>query len=371
MTQTTGNEPPATAGETTLASAASSHSSDELSRHPLAGLLLSMARRLDAMRAEITDPAGLAVLQQEALWFAQYLDDLDAARRLDPDAQTSRLVSLDLRQIAKERVDAIAGPAALRKVTLKLEAQIVREALGEPLLVDRVLGALLYMAVLACEPGSGLSVNVSEEDGSVDFTIRPLPGSEVGAGAQDALTTAWSLPSDQLGAGLDGLQPLVDAQGGTLEARDLGPDGFELLFRLAEAKQTDSMDEGTVLIVDDDPDGAFLLEQVLVKAGFHVRIAGNGLEGLALARQSEVAVILLDVMLPGLDGFEVCHRLREDPATASTPIVMISAKSRPEDRAMGLKVGASEYMTKPLGMNEVVETVTRYMEMGKEGTHDR
>jgi len=76
-------------------------------------------------------------------------------------------------------------------------------------------------------------------------------------------------------------------------------------------------------------------------------------------------------MLPGLDGFEVCHRLREDPATAKKPIVMISAKARAEDREMGLRVGANAYMTKPLGMSDVVQTVTRYMTTTEEGSHDR
>jgi len=63
--------------------------------------------------------------------------------------------------------------------------------------------------------------------------------------------------------------------------------------------------------------------------------------------------------------------LREDPATANTPIVMISAKSRAEDREMGLQVGANAYMTKPLGMNDIVQTVSRFVTTTEEGSHDR
>jgi DNA-binding response OmpR family regulator len=75
-------------------------------------------------------------------------------------------------------------------------------------------------------------------------------------------------------------------------------------------------------------------------------------------------------MLPGIDGFEVCHRLRDDPATEAIPIIMISAKSRPEDRDMGLRVGADAYMTKPLTLNEVLQTVSRFATSPPEGSHD-
>jgi DNA-binding response OmpR family regulator len=166
------------------------------------------------------------------------------------------------------------------------------------------------------------------------------------------------------------LFPLAESQAGSLTVEVQPGAAIEITFSLPASQPASAPAENTVLIVDDDPDGAFLLEQVLLKAGFQVLIARNGLEGLSLARRKGVTVILLDVMLPGLDGFEVCHRLREDAVTAKKPIVMISAKGRPEDRQMGLRVGADDYMTKPLGMNEVVQTVTRFMKSNEEGSDD-
>jgi len=137
---------------------------------------------------------------------------------------------------------------------------------------------------------------------------------------------------------------------------------------LAGAKSV--TDAGLVLIIDDDPDGSFMLEQALAKGGYRTDTAYDGLSGLARAKQPDVALVLLDVMLPGLDGFEVCHRLRKDPATANLPIIMISAKGRDEDRATGLRMGANEYMAKPLRLAEVLEKVGAVLDPSDQEDHD-
>lgn len=114
---------------------------------------------------------------------------------------------------------------------------------------------------------------------------------------------------------------------------------------------------GLVLLVDDDPDSVFMLEQAVEKAGYTTTKAYDGLTALNKAQSEDVALILLDVMLPGMDGYEVLRRLRADPETANLPIVMVSAKSRPEDIDMGLRLGANQYLTKPLRLAQVVSTV--------------
>lgn len=112
-----------------------------------------------------------------------------------------------------------------------------------------------------------------------------------------------------------------------------------------------------VLVVDDDPDSAFMLEQAVSKAGYGTLTAYDGLTALSRARDEQVALILLDVMLPGMDGYEVLRRLRSEPATSDLPIVMVSAKSRPEDIETGLRLGADQYLTKPLRLADVVTCV--------------
>lgn len=116
-----------------------------------------------------------------------------------------------------------------------------------------------------------------------------------------------------------------------------------------------------VLIVEDDPDSAELMGQILEIEGYRVRKAPSGLEALDPETFEGVDLMLLDVMLPGVDGFEVCHRLRREPSTARLPIVMVSAKGRREDIETGLRVGANEYMTKPLSRVQLTATVKRLL----------
>jgi DNA-binding response OmpR family regulator len=87
---------------------------------------------------------------------------------------------------------------------------------------------------------------------------------------------------------------------------------------------------------------------VLEKEGYEVSSATNGLVGLRKARDENPELLVLDVMLPGLDGFEVCHRIRNDSATAKLPVIMLSAKGQDTDKVTGLKVGANEFFVKPV-----------------------
>jgi len=103
-----------------------------------------------------------------------------------------------------------------------------------------------------------------------------------------------------------------------------------------------------VLIVEDDPNVLRATSYILEKEGYEVITAQNGLEGLKKAKDSSPDLLILDVMLPGIDGFEICHSLRDEPQTADLPIVMFSAKGQQSDIATGLKMGADDYLTKPV-----------------------
>lgn len=109
-----------------------------------------------------------------------------------------------------------------------------------------------------------------------------------------------------------------------------------------------------ILVVDDEPDALELIEFNLKGAGFEVVTAVDGTSALKKAAQCSPALILLDVMLPEIDGMEVCKRLRRDPATASVPIIMLTAKAAEIDRVLGLELGADDYVTKPFSPRELV-----------------
>lgn len=109
-----------------------------------------------------------------------------------------------------------------------------------------------------------------------------------------------------------------------------------------------------ILVVDDEPDALELIEFNLRQAGYEVTTAADGAEALRKARTGIPGLIVLDVMLPELDGLEVCKALRRDPATARIPIIMLTAKAGEIDRILGLELGADDYLTKPFSPRELV-----------------
>ena len=114
---------------------------------------------------------------------------------------------------------------------------------------------------------------------------------------------------------------------------------------------------GRVLIVEDEPDIGDLLAFHLEREGYHVSRSRTGADALRQVRARPPDLILLDLMLPELGGLEVCRRLRQDPRTASVPIVMLTARGEEVDRIVGLELGADDYIVKPFSPKEVVARV--------------
>ncbi|HEY3309037.1 MAG TPA: response regulator transcription factor [Desulfuromonadaceae bacterium] len=109
-----------------------------------------------------------------------------------------------------------------------------------------------------------------------------------------------------------------------------------------------------ILVIEDEKDLAELLIFNLEKEGFKISCSYDGLDGLDLARREEPDLILLDLMLPGLMGTEVCKELRRDPRTAHIPVLMLTAKGEEIDRVVGFELGADDYLVKPFSMRELL-----------------
>jgi two-component system, cell cycle response regulator len=112
-----------------------------------------------------------------------------------------------------------------------------------------------------------------------------------------------------------------------------------------------------ILIVDDIPANVKLLEVRLLAEYLEVLTAESGLEALDICDRTQVDVVLLDVMMPGMDGFEVCERLKANPRTAHIPVVMVTALDQPSDRVRGLKAGADDFLTKPVNDLQLISRV--------------
>jgi two-component system alkaline phosphatase synthesis response regulator PhoP len=109
-----------------------------------------------------------------------------------------------------------------------------------------------------------------------------------------------------------------------------------------------------VLIADDNPQNAELLDAHLDGTGYETKVAANGEETLALAREWKPDVILLDIMMPKLSGFEVCKRLRADPATRGAGVLMVTALDQPTDVERAVEVGTDDFVTRPVNKSELV-----------------
>jgi DNA-binding response OmpR family regulator len=124
------------------------------------------------------------------------------------------------------------------------------------------------------------------------------------------------------------------------------------------------MAKETILVIEDERDIVEVLEYNFQREGYTVLSATNGEKGLELARTKRPAVIILDIMLPGLDGLEVAKRLRQDPNTREISIVMLTAKGEESDVILGLGVGADDYVVKPFKLKELIARVKAVLRRG-------
>ena len=118
----------------------------------------------------------------------------------------------------------------------------------------------------------------------------------------------------------------------------------------------------SVLVVDDEPNIVLSLEFIMKQAGFEVRVARDGDEALGAIEASPPDLVLLDVMMPNRDGYDVCQTIRANPAWKGIYIIMLTAKGRDIEREKGMALGADDYITKPFSTREVIARVRQFLD---------
>lgn len=112
-----------------------------------------------------------------------------------------------------------------------------------------------------------------------------------------------------------------------------------------------------ILIVDDSPTEIHAVRSILEKMGHSIETAADGEEGISKAKELKPDLILMDVVMPGMNGFQATRKISKDPDTAGIPIIMVTSKDQETDRVWGLRQGATAYLTKPVGESELMEKV--------------
>lgn len=118
-----------------------------------------------------------------------------------------------------------------------------------------------------------------------------------------------------------------------------------------------------ILIVDDSPTEAHVLRGILERNGFDVATAENGAEGIALARELRPDLVLMDVVMPGLNGFQATRQLSRDPETSGIPVIIVTTKDQDTDRVWGLRQGARDFLTKPVSEKTLMEKISVVLEL--------
>lgn len=124
---------------------------------------------------------------------------------------------------------------------------------------------------------------------------------------------------------------------------------------------------GPIVVIDDEPYILRSLTYLLAREGYTVETASNGADGLTKVRELRPLVVFLDIMMPQMNGYEVCEQIKKDPELAGTYVIMLSAKGQQIDRERGLLGGADEYMTKPFSPREVAQRLRAVLAPGQPG----
>jgi DNA-binding response OmpR family regulator len=128
---------------------------------------------------------------------------------------------------------------------------------------------------------------------------------------------------------------------------------------------------GRILVVEDEPDVGELIRYHLARDGYEVHVAATGSDALRLARSVRPALALLDIMVPQLNGWEVCRRLKQDPETRPIPVIMVTGRAEEGDKVLGFEMGADDYVTKPFSPRELVARVRAVLRRGQAAADDK
>jgi CheY-like chemotaxis protein len=291
-------------------------------------------------------------------YLSHRVSDLHVASLIETDRLRLKLTTLNLGPMLDHQVQEIAAVAADQEITVDLQAQPDLPTLqGDEALLRMTLTNMLETALKSTPRQGSVQVQASSGEGQIIIRVESRARKENGEGDGPGLQAA-----EGQSLALFVAQRIALAHEGNLETLDSGSEtqGLELILPL----QPKAHRRGRILVVDDNPQAAFLLEYALQEEGYEPVKAMNGPDALKLARSERFDLIILDVLLPGIDGFEVCHRLRAAPETASVPIIMVSAKAREEDMSTALRIGADAYFGKPLGMAELAAAISDLLEAG-------
>jgi signal transduction histidine kinase/CheY-like chemotaxis protein len=323
------------------------------------------------------DPAGeqarraRGVIDRQSAQLTRLVDDLLDVTRIAHGKVELRRGRVDLAQLVRRAGEDHGGPMRERGL------EFVVEVPDEPMWVDgdavrlvQIVGNLLHNSAKFTSPGGRVTLALERIRGAAEIHVR-----DTGAGIEPELLAQLFEPfvqaertlartSGGLGLGLPLVKGFAEMHGGSVRAASAGPgQGAELVVRLPLAEEAAAplragarpRGEGhslRVLVVDDNRDGAETLAELVEMFGHAVEIADDGPAALATARARRPDVVLCDIGLPGMSGYDVARALRADPANAAVQLVAVSGYAQPGDLRRAAEAGFDRHVAKPLNPEE-------------------
>ncbi len=354
-------------------------------RNPLAALNCGLALLTGASHESDRNWA-LTMAEHQVRHLTRMIDDLLDTSRITRGTFHLRLERVRPAELIERAVASVRHLADAQGHHLLLAmAPDLPELEADPARLEQVICNLLTNAVKFTPRDGRIELSVDTERGDLVLTVR-----DTGIGiAPDFLPHVFdsfaqvdkSLVRERggLGIGLTLVKAIVELHGGSVEARSDGLHrGSEMIVRLPTLGVDDAVGSGPpslgdrsilgadrvseqrrILVVEDNLDYALGLRRLLESSGHEVRIYNDGLEALSQAPAFDPDVVIVDLGLPGMDGYEMARRIREDPSFARVKLVVISGSASQEDQERSRKIGVDEHLAKPVRLDELLRVVVR------------
>ena len=343
-------------------------------RNPLSAI--SSASSLIGMAGANTETVTRAkqIIQRQSQHLSRIVDDLlDLSRAMSGKILLARKPT-DLSNLVSGCLETLraTGRTAGYRFSVDLAPNWVD---GDPTRLEQITTNLLDNALKYTPAGGSIDVGVAQSGEDVVLTVR-----DTGVGIPEELLPhvfdvfvqgAISIDRSQggLGIGLSLVRRLVELHGGSVSAHSDGSgSGSTFMIRLPRTEAVvvavnpqqssgDNSGKPSVLLIEDNEDGREMMATMLAAHGFPVDTAADGLQGVAAALAGRPAAALVDIGLPGIDGYEVARRLRRDPATSHIRLIALTGYGLAEDNRRVMEAGFDQHLVKPVGMDQLLEAL--------------
>jgi len=312
----------------------------------------------------------LKIAYSESQYLTNRVADLEVASLIATGLFRIKSDPLLINQVIKSCAQSYALQEDAKQILLKEEhLDDLPTFFGDELRIRHAVSNIIELVAASVKPGGAVVITAGVEDDSLWIGIEPKGVLESG---KLKLSTQAGKGSSQGGTS-KGLavfvtKHIIEAHSGQLMIHESG--GKFVSYRITLPLSLEKMSKGTILITEDNPHTGLLLEFALEKEGFTPIRATHGSEALNIITETHVDLIIVDAVLPGMDGFELCQRVRSLPETVSTPIVMASAKAQEENQAKALGLGANAYFQKPLSLSKLIPVVQKLIDESRDGSRE-